>query len=136
VPIFYSLGHFFFPARNNMPCCWYEGYALLLKITKDTVGFEILPYEQCRSGTFSIDRNRSKEIFKKIEDINRVLKDDKQIAAKWEEFIHTKKHSYLAGISGFGRYKTAVLRRLGLLDYLYRKPQLNSVRQMIQMLSP
>jgi hypothetical protein len=119
-----------------MPCCWYEGYALLLKITKDTVGFEILPYEQCRSGTFSIDRNRSKEIFKKIEDINRVLKDDKQIAAKWEEFIHTKKHSYLAGISGFGRYKTAVLRRLGLLDYLYRKPQLNSVRQMIQMLSP
>ena len=133
VPVFYSLGNFFFPALcNNVPNCWYEGYALLLKITKDAVGFEILPYEQCRSGTFSIDRTKGKEIFRKIEDINRVLKNNEQITAKWEEFIRTKGLSYLAGLSGFGRYKTAILRRLGLLEYFYRKSQLNFVRQMIR----
>ncbi len=132
VPIFYSLGNFFFPAGNNMPSSWYEGYALLLKITGDTLEFEIMPYEQCRSGTFSIDMNRSKEIFKKIEDINRVLSDDKQIVVNWEEFIHAKKLGYLAGVSGFGRYKTAILRRLGLLEYFCRRSQLKFVQQIIR----
>ena len=132
VPIFYSLGNFFFPARNNMPCFWHEGYALLLKITKDTLAFEILPYEQCKDGTFSIDRNRSKELLEKIENINRVLSDDEQIAANWKKFTEERSLYYLTKISGFGRHKIAILRRLGLLEYFYRKSQLKFVQQIIR----
>ncbi len=133
VPVFYSLGNFFFPELHNyMPPSWYEGYALLLKIEKYSLEFEILPYEQCKDGTLTIDRKRSKEIFNKLEQLNCVLSDDEQLTAHWEKFIEDKVHYYLANISGFGRYKTAILRRFGLLERFYKKSQLNSVRQMIR----
>jgi len=132
IPIFYSLGNFFFPPRHDVPTLWHEGYALLLKITKNSLAFEILPYEQCKGGTLSIDRSRRDTILKKIEDINRVLSNGEQIAAHWKKYTEERRHYFLAKISGLGKYKTAIFRRLGLLGCFYRKSQLESVRQMIR----
>ncbi len=133
VPIFYSLGNFFFPAQNkNTPSFWNEGYALLLKISKETLLFDIMPYEQCKNGSWTINRIRSKELLEKIGKINLVLNDDRQIEANWKKFIEERNSYYLTKISGLGRYTSGILRRLSLLKFFYRKSQLNNVRQMIQ----
>jgi hypothetical protein len=133
VPIFYSLGNFFFPTRQKMPPLWHEGYALLFKITKDSLAFELLPYEQCKRGTLSIDKSRSKEILKKIKDINLTIENEEQIASHWETFAEEKYQYYLTMISGLGKYERAILRRLGLLKYFNRrKSQLEFVRQAIR----
>jgi len=132
VPIFYSLGNFFFPTDIKMPPFWHEGYALLLKIAKKSLEFDILPYEQCKNGDLSIDRIRGNEILAKIEGINRVLNDDEQLAAYWKKFTKNRTDYYLSMMSGIGRYKIAIFRRLGLLGLFYRKPQLEFLRQMIR----
>jgi poly-gamma-glutamate capsule biosynthesis protein CapA/YwtB (metallophosphatase superfamily) len=132
VPIFYSLGNFLFPVRNNMPSFWYEGYAVLLKIERDSLTFEVLPYEQCKKSVLSIDRSRSKEILGRILDINRVLADDAKIRAHWQTFTEERSQYYLSMISGLGGRMTGILYRLGLLEHFYRKLQLTNVRQMIR----
>jgi poly-gamma-glutamate synthesis protein (capsule biosynthesis protein) len=129
VPIFYSLGNFFFPTSQKMPDLWYEGYALLLEITKSSVSFEILPYEQCKDEALSINIKRSHEILEKIEKISLALKDEDQIMQRWRKFTEERSLFYLTVIAGFSRYKIAILRRLGLLDYFYKKSQLNIALQ-------
>jgi len=132
VPIFYGLGNFFFPAHNEMPIFWYEGFAVLLEIANDGIDFEILPYEQCKGGTLYIDRSRSEEIVRKIFDINRILVDEEKLSVMWSKFVEEHSLYYLTKISGLGRYKTAILRRLGLLSYFYQRSQLENVRQMLR----
>jgi len=132
VPIFYSLGNFFFPTKDKMPSLWHEGYAVLLRISADNLDFEILPYEQCKDGTLTVDTRLSGEITEKINGISRILADEKQLALKWKKFVEERHQYYLTKISGFGRYKTAILRRLGLLNYFYRETQLENVKQMLR----
>ncbi len=133
VPIFYSLGNFFFPPGDKpVHQCWYEGYAVLMHLTKSNVEFEILPYEQSKNGSLSIEVKRREKILAKIEDISSVISNDQLLAEKWYQFVEAKKVGYLARMSGFGIYKVAILRRLGVLDYFYRKRQLNNIRQMIR----
>jgi len=133
VPIFYSLGNFFFPElKNKMPQSWHEGYALVLKIGKSFLEFEILAYEQCKGGKFCIKRKRDKEIFAEIERINVVLNDDEMLTAFWKEYIENSTQYYLSTISDFSRYKTAFLKRSGLLRFFYKRSQLIAIQQMIR----
>jgi len=133
VPIFYSLGNFFFPAlHQNQRPSWHEGYALLLNISKKSISFEIVPFEQCKNDFFGIDRSRHKELCAKIEKINLVLNDERQVTDQWNKYINEKNLYYLNKISGFGSYKTRVLRRLGLINFFYRKQQLINVHQFIR----
>ena len=132
VPIFYSLGNFFFPVRNEKSSLWYEGYAVLLRIINDGIDFEVLPYEQCKAGGLSIDGSRSDEMLRKIMDINRVLVDEAKLSKMWSNFVEEQSPYYLSKMSGFGRYKTAILRRLGLIKYFYRKTQFEFARQMLR----
>lgn len=46
-PIFYGLGNFCFDEVNNLGHIWNEGYLLKLCFSKESIGFEIFPYEQC-----------------------------------------------------------------------------------------
>jgi hypothetical protein len=68
----------------------------------------------------------------KIEKINLVLKDERQVADQWNKYINEKNLYYLNKISGFGSFKTRVLRRLGLINFFYRKQQLINVHQFIR----
>ena len=128
IPIFYSLGNFLFPASKKMPDLWYEGYALLLKISKESISFEILPYEQCKNGSLSICCKCSNEVLKKIEDISHVINNESQLLENWGKFIEDNRY-YLELLSGFGRYKIAFLRRLGLMKYFYKRSHLNMIIQ-------
>ena len=133
VPIFYSLGNFFFPwTFKHVPQSWHEGYAILLKVSKQSLLFEVIPYEQCKNGSLTIERNHNDEIKKNIVKINNVLTNDRQIEENWRKFINEKAFLYLIKISGFGRFRSGILRRLGLLNLFYRKSQLNNVLQMIR----
>jgi poly-gamma-glutamate capsule biosynthesis protein CapA/YwtB (metallophosphatase superfamily) len=131
VPIFYSLGNFIFPWHHKMPSSWHEGYAVLLQISLNSLEFKLLPYEQCKNGSLSIEQTQSEAILKKIENLSLALSDSKQISTYWDQFVKERHHYYLAKMSGIGKYKTAIFRRLGLLKYFYRRTQLERIQQMI-----
>jgi len=128
VPIFYSLGNFFFPVCRKMSDFWYEGVALLLRVTKVSITFEMLPYQQCKNNIMTINRNCSEDIFKKINDISRDLKDQEILFQHWKQYVEQRQY-YLARISGFGSYKIAILCKLGLLHYFCKPSQLNMILQ-------
>jgi len=130
VPIFYSLGNFFFPVRSKMPDFWHQGVALLLKISKEnSVTFEMLPYEQCKNDIMAIKQKHSEEISEKINEISRSLKNQELLSRHWKQFVEQRQY-YLARISGFGKYKTAILYKLGLLKYFCNRSQMSVILQM------
>ena len=110
---------------------WHEGYALLLKITKNSVSFDILPYEQCIDGQLSIKGDRRQEILEKIETISRVLKDEDEILRQWRKYTE-KRRNILAVMSGLGKYQIAFLRRIGLLEYFYKRSHMRYLLQMLR----
>lgn len=128
VPIFYSLGNFIFPTRYKVADSWYEGYALSFRLTKDSLAFEILPYEQCKRGTVGISTSRKTEILNTIERLSLALSNHEEIQERWLQFCADSRAHYLEKISGFGRYKNATLKRLGLLDRAYRRSQQHLLR--------
>ena len=132
VPIFYSLGNFFFPSPNNKSECWHTGYAISLTISKDKLSFELLPFEQCKEGILRIESNRSNDILDTINILSRDLKDKKKIVDQWKAFSDKRSIDYLALSSGFGSFMTAIFRRLGLLEFLFKKKQLKYVLQLVR----
>ncbi len=133
VPIFYSLGNFFFPAIHKAyPPLWHEGYAVLLRLTRRHVGFDIMPYEQCKDGAFVIDGTRSDILLEELQSISKLLSDAGQIDVEWREFTSRRAECYLTRIAGLGQWPTRILRKMGGLRFMYRRRQLNAVRQMIR----
>jgi poly-gamma-glutamate synthesis protein (capsule biosynthesis protein) len=132
VPIFYSLGNLFFPCRGSVPQLWYEGYAVLLTVSKAALSFEIVPYEQCKEGSLSIGRARSGELLEAIHRISDALSSDAAIAEQWQAYAAGLSSFYLAQISGVGQYRAMVFEKLGILQWLYRRSQLRTVRQLLR----
>lgn len=130
VPIFYSLGNFFFPSKKAEPF-WYEGYAVLLKLTKEELAYDILPYEQCKDADYIIKRlAQDSKVMMQIESISAKLSDKDFIVQEWRRFITDEKRvGYLTRMSMIGRYPAALLRRLKLLPCLFSKKKLLFTKQ-------
>jgi len=133
VPIFYSLGNFLFPSpHKDRPACWYEGYAVLLRLGVGDVTYEILPYEQCNNRRLRIDTTRRNILLEKIHSISQTLNDDNATKVKWKAFVADRTDYYLTNTVGMGRFQARVLKKLGLLHCFYRRRQLNAIQQIIR----
>ncbi|MBC8393201.1 MAG: CapA family protein [Deltaproteobacteria bacterium] len=132
VPIFYSLGNFLFP-RDNAPAAWHEGYAVLLKLSKDQLEFEMLPYEQCKGQTIGLQPQGQKSpILEKVNQISSALSDPIVLQQKWNEFIEGDRELYyLTKMSMLGRYQVAFLKRMRLLFWFLNKKKLRSAKQFL-----
>jgi len=132
VPIFYSLGNFLFPPRPKRKLeSWFEGYAVKIKISQKNIGFDILPYYQCKDNDISVEfKSESSDVYKKILKISEDLEDEKLIRSKWEEYIEGKKR-FIGYMNGYSKYTNYTLNKVGLLDYFINKNKLSYIKQFV-----
>lgn len=137
-PIVYSLGNFIFtkPSIHNE---WYTGLVCSLLIgEKDDINFKLIAVTQDHKSfrlTTQLEENANRTK-KMIEEINSIIKDEKLLRKKWDEFIESKFDQYYWMTSPFNffqnRYAKAVVKRLGLHKHImslgYKSSLLNSIR--------
>lgn len=114
VPIFYSLGNFFFDDTKDMSYLWTTGYFVQLAFSDEKVQFQLFPYVQCREeAKVVLMDNEQKDFFEKdISEINKVIADDVLLEANYEEWLNRRYRHYISTAQTWaGRYYKAAYRR-------------------------
>lgn len=121
-PIFYSLGNFIFDYKNKyQKGLWTQGYGLMLKIKKDNIDFDLIPFNQGRKLKSKLEFLTKKEriIFDtKIEELNSIIVNDELFRLAWLNYLETQKRSYKANLFIQNKYIRTLIAR-GLLPELY-----------------
>lgn len=137
-PIIYSLGNFIF-TKYSSHNDWYEGLICCITIDEKRMArFELIPVIQNRrSYKVSIQAEENRALMeKKIEEINSIIRDEKSLENKWDEFIHSKYDQYYWMISPFNgsknKYAKAVIQKLGMYKIFmstgFKSSLLNTIR--------
>ena len=113
--IFYSLGNFIFDFKERYrKGIWTIGMALHLKISKSEVDFNLMPFEQGKSECPTlklITGNNLNEFNKGIENLNRIIINDRLFFDTWERQLKKEKTNYMADLTIQNRYVRAAMAR-------------------------
>lgn len=99
-PIFYSLGNFIFDNPSYRNSDWNSGLAVQLIWKQDRFDFELFTFNQCDEKVrVTLDNFEKKQlVLEKIESLNKIIVDDKELKIHYERYIQKKKRMYLSYI--------------------------------------
>lgn len=121
-PIFYGLGNFCFDWEGRNNSSWNEGYAIKLTLDK-SISFELIPYIQCNHEP-NVTICPNSQYDKRIEDLNKIIQDDKQLKEKYLHFIEQRKTSLLVDLLPIhNKYIKSLIRR-GILPLPFAEKDL------------
>ena len=130
--LIYSLGNLFFPCKGESEE-WYLGMLGLFTIDR-TIQFELIPFEQCRSGLkVELLSEQTLDCHKKnIACLSKIIADDDSLRQMWGKCVHNKASSYLKQIPGIS-FIGKILHKLGfplnrVLPYKSRLLTVNLLR--------
>lgn len=117
-PIFYGLGNFCFDEKNDLGRIWNEGYLLKLCFSKESIGFEIFPYEQCAEES-TLKLLPQNAFYEKIQQLNTIINSPKKLQEEIEKYykasmrgIHNSlnptRNRYLAALQNRGYFSSPV----------------------------
>ncbi len=92
-PIFYGLGNFFFDHPHKRNDKWNYGMLLKLDIKKDSINFQMIPYEQCNEEAIIkiLDINDFQE---NLENLNTIIADDVLLENAFNELVSSIRPLY------------------------------------------
>lgn len=114
VPIFYSLGNFFFDDTKDMSDLWTTGYFVRLTFDNEGVQFQLFPYIQCREeAKVTLMNKEQKSSFEEdIAALNKIIADDEALEKKYDEWLDKRYRHYISMVLTWaGRYYKAAYRR-------------------------
>ncbi len=101
-PIFYGLGNFCFDweGRNNQ--IWNEGFLLKL-VLGEGVGFELIPYVQCKEKpTVTLMQGEKHIAFeRKIAELNQIIADDELLNKEYDVFCQRRKRAIITPFTAY-----------------------------------
>ncbi len=111
VPIFYSLGNFFFD-RKEKPLQWKTGYFVQLQVTPNTTEFELFPYIQCDE-VATVRLLEEKVAFENdVKKLNAIIADDTLLKKQYGKWLEKRYRHYMTGAMTWGgKYFKAAYRR-------------------------
>ena len=116
VPIFYSLGNFFFDRKKRNSWLWNTGYLVQLRITNDKTDFRIYPYVQCKDEAHVnlMDYEQEQLFSVNIDKINEIIKNDSALQAKYREWLNKRYKDYISRTITWGNkfFEVAYKRNL------------------------
>jgi poly-gamma-glutamate synthesis protein (capsule biosynthesis protein) len=118
VPIFYSLGNFFFPWVNESVPGRLEGMVLVLRITtNDTCNFKIHGFGQCvdEPRLRKLEGDRDEVFLTKVGKYSNVLRDPAALEREWQALIDELRPDYYGRIALPNYFVLRLFRKLGLL---------------------
>ena len=94
-PIIYGLGNFFFDWQGEN-ADWNEGYMVKLEFGKE-IGLQLIPYIQNAKeiGVRLLKEEEKKMFDKRIEDLNAIISDTKQLQEHLSEWAKSKRDEYM-----------------------------------------
>lgn len=120
-PIFYGLGNLLFPSARESPE-WYEGIFVVLEMTgTGGISWEVVPYEQCRSGSSGIrlcGADERVQFHERLRRLNAVIANPPQLEDCWQEFLQSRRPYYLTQMTIKHRVMQRVLSKLGVVERL------------------
>lgn len=121
VPIFYSLGNFFFDWYTKVPANgWYEGILIILNICEDGgCTFEAHPFEQCQAGP-SVRMLKAEEktaFLTRLNDYSVVLHDEDLLQSEWDQTLEAREQEYFGPLTIGTDAVLRTVRRLGILRF-------------------
>lgn len=122
--IFYSLGNFIFDWPNRKNNNWYFGYAIHFFIQKDKdIKFEIIPYSQNNLvlGLKLLQETERDLFFKKIQNLNEIIKDRSKLESEWLEMVKKYEKWYLSYLMPLNNNKVSALFSKFNIDPPYSK---------------
>ena len=111
VPIFYSIGNFFFGWDVIRPDNEYIGLLLLLDFDeKGSLTFEIKPFYQSKPGIgFKVMEGEEKQkILDHVAQLSSIISDKKKLEKEWQNFLNAKQVQYYNNMYGLNK----ITRRL------------------------
>ncbi|MBR5656490.1 MAG: CapA family protein [Prevotella sp.] len=114
VPIFYSLGNFFFDRIKNSTDTWGTGYFVQLQMEKKSIDFQMYPYFQCvEEPVVKLMTVNEQTVFKKsIVELNAIINDDILLAKHYQKWMEKRCRYYISTILTWsGKWFKALFRR-------------------------
>lgn len=114
VPIFYSLGNFFFDNAKNLSRLWTTGYFVQLNLSDNQVDFNICPYIQCKdhAEVAFLNDEQKKEFEEDIKSINAIIADNQLLKDNYLQWRNKRYKHYMAiALTWGGKYYKAAFRR-------------------------
>ena len=111
-PIFYGIGNYFFdnPAKRNDK--WNYGLLLRLNIEKDSIDYQLVPFEQCNEDVV-VNILSETTIQQKIDELNSIIVEDIRLENEYDKLVENSKPFY-----PFLPYGNHYLRALYLRGFL------------------
>lgn len=133
-PIIYGLGNFCFDSNKHRNSSWNEGYLAIINIGSN-IRVDIIPYTQCNEtpSVHIMQGNEATQFHMRIQSYNDIIQDDKQLNAKYQEFIQVNKRKNI--ISVFSPYLTDYFRIAAghhFIPYLLPKAKVRAIINMIE----
>ena len=135
-PIFYGLGNFCFDSADDIRYRHETyNYAYMVKLTmSDTIGFELIPYEQCykHPGVYLIDGKMKDKFIKDIEKLNVIISDDEQLNASFAKMAKQKRDFIFRGFRPYTSRIANALYYRGLLPSFINDERLTTITAIIE----
>lgn len=133
-PIFYGLGNFCFDHPKKRGGIWNEGYMVILDITEDGIGYELIPYKQCdETPSVELMTGPHKQTFEQmVKAISNTIEDERLLGEKYKEFLNHKSKTIITSFTPYNSeyVRAAVGRRW--IPYLIPR---NKMAEMLDFIS-
>ena len=122
-PIYYSLGNFLFDSQKIKDPNWFEGMAVELTLSKESISHKYHTFDQCKGEpVLKLHKGDSKKkMDEKISRLNKILNDDEKLRQAFEEFTESKRHLYESYLEPHSNKYFHFLRKKGFFPYLLSK---------------
>ena len=113
VPIFYSIGNYYFGWDKLRPENEYIGLLLLLNIDeKNAISFELKPFYQSKPGIgFKVMAGTEKDaVLSHVEQLSLIIADNKKLESEWKSFCFSKKVQYFDNMYGLNKVTRRLLK--------------------------
>lgn len=117
-PIFYGLGNLLFDWDGRRNGTWNEGYMTSLNFQEDgKVTFDLISYTQCndRPSVKINDEKNAEKFNSKLDNINRIIKDDDLLLKEWQNWIENNSKYFLLDFQPYNNRFLKALFIRGLL---------------------
>lgn len=117
IPVYYSLGNFFFPWPGNRDSSWCYGMMLNINISKDSISCShaIVTFASGIVDVMTKDSSEAKSINLRLESLSTLITNDTQYEQWWDEYYQKTKFAALKSIFIKSPLRRALLK-FGLIN--------------------
>lgn len=135
-PIFYGIGNFCFDSKSDIKLrhkTYNYGFMLKLKLS-ETIGFELIPYEQCykKPGVYLLKDEEKSNFFEDIQNLNAFISNDKLLEKEFRDMAIKKRKHILHGLTPYSCRVLNSLYSRGFLPSFLTQGRLKRIRAILE----